>query len=61
MKVIESKSQKKATEVVGSTRADRGRRIDDIEYEVASQTWPDHAYAVFHTERGWICSCPDHM
>ena len=71
MKVIETKSQKKATEVVGPTRQDRGRRIvehggqvrriDDIEYEVKSQTWPDRAYAVFHTERGWICSCPDHM
>ena len=71
MKVIESKSQKKAIEVVGPTRQDRGRRIveyggqirriDDIEYEVQSQTWPDRAYAVFHTERGWICSCPDHL
>ncbi|MBI1657441.1 MAG: IS1/IS6 family transposase [Thaumarchaeota archaeon] len=65
------KSQKNATKVIGPTRADRGRRIienggqirriDDIEYEVQSQTWPDRAYAVFHTERGWICSCPDHM
>ena len=64
-------SQKNATKVVGPTRADRGRRIfehdnqihriDNIEYEVKSQTWPDRAYAVFHTERGWICSCPDHM
>ena len=64
-------SQNKAVEVVGPTRQDRGRRIyeyggqitriDDIEYEVKSQTWPDRAYAVFRTERGWICSCPDHM
>ncbi|MBI1658842.1 MAG: IS1/IS6 family transposase [Thaumarchaeota archaeon] len=64
-------SQKNATKVVGPTRADRGRRIfehggqvrriDDIEYEVKSQTWPDRAYAVFRTERGWICSCPDHL
>ena len=61
----------KAVEVVGPTRQDRGRRIyeyggqitriDDIEYEVKSQTWPDRAYAVFRTERGWICSCPDHL
>ena len=61
----------KAVEVVGPTRQDRGRRIyeyggqirriDDIEYEVLSQTWPDRAYAVFRTERGWICSCPDHL
>ena len=61
----------RATKVVGPTRQDRGRRIaecegqvrriDDIEYEVKSQTWPDRADAVFHTERGWICSCPDHM
>ena len=64
-------SQKKAIQVVGPTRADRGRRIfehggqvrriDNIEYEVKSQTWPDRAYAVFHTEHGWICSCPDHL
>ena len=64
-------SQKNATKVIGPTRQDRGRRIlehggqirriDDIEYEVKSQTWPDRAYAVFHTERGWICSCPDHL
>lgn len=61
----------KAVEVVGPTRQDRGRRIyeyggqirriDNIEYEVLSQTWPDRAYAVFRTERGWICSCPDHL
>ena len=66
-----TKSQKNATKVIGPTRQDRGRRIfeyggqirriDDIEYEVRSQTWPDRAYAVFHTERGWICSCPDHL
>ena len=64
-------TQKKATKVIGPTRADRGRRIfeyggqirriDDIEYEVLSQTFPDRAYAVFRTERGWICSCPDHL
>ena len=64
-------SQNKAVKVVGPTRQDRGRRIyeyggqitriDDIEYEVKSQTWPDRAYAVFRTERGWICSCPDHL
>ena len=67
----ENTNPNKAVEVVGPTRQDRGRkifeyggqirRIDDIEYEVLSQTWPDRAYAVFHTERGWICSCPDHM
>ena len=64
-------SQKNATKVIGPTRQDRGRRIfehggqirriDDIEYEVKSQTFPDRAYAMFHTERGWICSCPDHL
>jgi predicted nucleic acid-binding Zn finger protein len=67
----EQTNQNKAVEVVGPTRQDRGRRIfeyggqirciDDIEYEVLSQTWPDRAYAVFRTERGWICSCPDHL
>ena len=66
-----AKNQKNAIKVIGPTRQDRGRRIfehggqvrriDDIEYEVKSQTWPDRAYAVFYTERGWICSCPDHM
>ena len=67
----ENTNPNKAVEVVGPTRQDRGRRIyeyggqirriDDIEYEVLSQTWPDRAYAVFRTERGWICSCPDHL
>lgn len=66
-----TQSNKKAIEVVGPTRQDRGRRIfeyggqirriDGVGYEVKSQTWPDRAYAVFRTERGWICSCPDHM
>ncbi len=64
-------NRKQVVKVVGPTRQDRGRRIfehggqirriDDIEYEVRSQTWPDRAYAVFHTEHGWICSCPDHL
>ena len=66
-----TQSNKKAIQVVGPTRQDRGRRIfehggqikriDDIEYEVKSQTWPDRAYAVFRLESGWVCSCPDHM
>ena len=67
----EQTNPSKAVKVVGPTRQDRGRRIfeyggqirriDGIEYEVLSQTWPDRAYTVFRTERGWICSCPDHM
>ena len=67
----EKSNPSKVVKVVGPTRQDRGRRIfeygnqihriDDIEYEVKSQTWPDRAYAVYRTERGWTCSCPDHM
>ena len=67
----EKTNPNKATQVVGPTRQDRGRRIfeyggqirriDDIEYEVLSQTWGDRAYAVLRSSRGWLCSCPDHM
>ena len=34
-------------------------RIDDTIYKVNSQS-SDKQYDVISTERGWVCSCPDH-
>jgi transposase-like protein len=35
-------------------------RLDEFSYEVKSQSG-NGDYAVLSTERGWICSCPDHI
>ncbi len=54
-----------------NTREDRGRaiaesknqitRVDDHHYTVRSQSNSDKVYDVVSTERGWMCSCPDHQ
>ena len=36
------------------------RRLDEFSYEVKSQSG-NGDYAVLSTERGWLCSCPDHI
>lgn len=49
--------QEKGKEI--AQKQDQIKRISDGHYLVNSQT-QDKQYDVIATEKGWVCSCPDH-
>ena len=56
MKITKTRQQR--GEVIAH-KQNQIHRINDTAYKVSSQS-SDKQYDVISTERGWVCSCPDH-
>ncbi|MGQ0605949.1 MAG: hypothetical protein ACT4OD_03210 [Candidatus Nitrosotenuis sp.] len=54
---MKNERQNKGQEI--ANKPNQVTRIDDSHYKVKSQT-VDTEYDIVATEKGWICSCPDH-